>query len=63
LRAWDYSTDQKAGLLLLIHRLADLRPELAELPPDTTVITEVQHRGVVYAQVIDTFPESQLQRN
>ena len=63
LRAWDYSTDQKAGLLLLIHRLADLRPELAELPPDTTVITEVQHSGVVYAQVIDTFPESQLQRN
>lgn len=63
LAAWNYATDHPPGLLLLIHRLADLRPELAKLPTDATVVAEVKQNGVIYAQVTDRFPASKPQED
>lgn len=63
LSAWNYETARPPGLLLLIHRLADLRPELADLPPDTNVIAEANQSGVIYAQLIDSFPDSKPQED
>ncbi len=61
LTAFQYDPAGQTGNLLLIHRLADLRPELAIVPPGATVIAEARHSGVVYARVIDTLPPSNPQ--
>jgi 4-amino-4-deoxy-L-arabinose transferase-like glycosyltransferase len=61
LTAFQYDPAGQTGNLLLIHRLADLRPELAIVPPGATVIAEASDSGVVYARVIDTLPPSKPQ--
>lgn len=51
---YEYDPDQQQGLLLLVHRLADLRPELRHLPAGTAVVAEARLNGVVLARLIDT---------
>jgi 4-amino-4-deoxy-L-arabinose transferase-like glycosyltransferase len=51
--AWDYDPSQR-GLLLLIHRLADLRPNLREDPTGSERISEVQMGGVTLVRLIRT---------
>ncbi len=50
--AWEYDESRQHGLLLLIHRLADLRPELATIPQDIDVLAEAAQNGVIYARLI-----------
>ncbi len=52
--AYDYDPEKQKGLLLLIHRLADLRPELRVVPPGATVIAEARLDEVILARLIDT---------
>ncbi|MEZ6035336.1 MAG: glycosyltransferase family 39 protein [Planctomycetaceae bacterium] len=49
-----YDPEQQKGLLLLVHRLADLRPELRKVPSDASVVAEVRLNHVVLARLIDT---------
>ena len=51
---YEYNPDKQKGLLLLIHRLADLRPELCSVPPGATVVAEARFDHVVLARLIDT---------
>ena len=51
---YEYDPDRQKGLLLLIHRLADLRPELRVVPPGATVVAEARLDHVVLARLIDT---------
>ena len=53
---YEYDPDKQKGLLLLIHRLADLRPELRVVPPGATVVAESRLDDVVLARLIDTNP-------
>lgn len=52
--AYEYDPDKQKGLLLLIHRLADLRPELRTDPPGAKPVAIARLDGVVLARVIDT---------
>lgn len=52
--AYEYDPTKQKGLLLLIHRLADLRPELSHVPLGATVVAEVRLDDVVLARLIDT---------
>ncbi len=52
--AYEYDPDKQKGLLLLIHRLADLRPELQTVPEGATIVAEVHLDAVVLARLIDT---------
>lgn len=54
LKSFQYDPAKQRGLLLLLHRLADLPPGLRQPPPGATVVAEAIHRGVVMAQLIDT---------
>lgn len=54
LAAYEYDPDKQQGLLLLLHRLADLRPELQAVPPGATVVAEVRLGDVVLAQLVGT---------
>jgi len=56
LAPYEYDPDKQNGLLLLIHRLADLRPELRVVPPGATVVAEARLDDVVLARLIDTSP-------
>ena len=51
---FQYDPQQQRGLLLLIHRLADLPPLLRHVPEGATIIASAQFKGVVLAQLIDT---------
>ncbi len=51
---YEYDPEMQQGLLLLIHRLADLRPELRTVPPGTTVVAEARLDHLVLARLIDT---------
>ena len=51
---YEYNPDRQKGLLLLIHRLADLRPELRVVPPGATVVAEARLDHVVLARLMDT---------
>ena len=51
---YEYDPEKQKGLLLLIHRLADLRPELRVVPPGATVVAETRLDNVVLARLIDT---------
>ncbi len=51
---YQYDPDKQKGLLLLIHRLADLRPELRTVPEGATIVAEVHLDAVVLARLIDT---------
>lgn len=54
LEAFEYDADRQRGLLLLIHRLADLRPSLRELPAGARPVAESRHGSTVLARLIDT---------
>jgi hypothetical protein len=58
---WEYDPARQRGLLLLIHRLADLRSSLRTVPAGAKVIAESSRDGVTMARLIDTrdavFPE------
>ena len=49
-----YDPAKQRGLMLMIHRLADLRPSLREMPPGAKLIAETRYRGVVLARLFDT---------
>ncbi len=51
---YEYDQEKQKGLLLLIHRLADLRPELRTVPEGATIVAEVHLEKVVLARLIDT---------
>lgn len=51
---YQYDPEKQKGLLLLLHRLADLRPELRTVPEGATIIAEVRLERVVLARLIDT---------
>ncbi|MBL8814664.1 MAG: glycosyltransferase family 39 protein [Planctomyces sp.] len=51
---FEYDPRQQKGLLLSIHRLADLRMSLRDIPDGGRMIAEVRHDGVVLARLIDT---------
>jgi hypothetical protein len=53
LEAFKYDLQHQHGLLLLVHRLADLRPELATPPADWPVIVEARRDGVVFARLVN----------
>jgi len=55
---YEYDPDKQQGLLLRIHRLADLRPELRTVPPGATVVAEVRLGAVVLARLIQTSSNS-----
>ena len=54
LQSFLYDPTKQRGLLLLLHRLADLPPGLREIPEGATVVAEATYRGVVMARLIDT---------
>jgi Dolichyl-phosphate-mannose-protein mannosyltransferase len=49
-----YDSKKQRGLLLLIHRLADLRPSLQSPPVGAKVVAEVRADGRILAQLLDT---------
>lgn len=51
---FEYDPQQQRGLMLLLHRLADLRQSMQTIPPGADLIHEVRHEGVVLARLIDT---------
>lgn len=54
LRAFEYDSRQQRGFLLLIHRLADLRPSLQSAPAGSVVVAEARSGGRLLAQLVDT---------
>ena len=54
LEAYQYNPQQQRGLVLLLHRLADLRPALRRPPPGTDPVAEVRSDGRVLARLVDT---------
>ena len=54
LQSFLYEPTKQRGLLLLLHRLADLPPGLRKVPPAAKVIAEATYRGVVMARLVDT---------
>jgi len=52
--AYKYDSQKQKGLLLLIHRLADLRVSLRSVPPGGREIARVAPDGVIMARLIDT---------
>ncbi|MBC7966203.1 MAG: hypothetical protein H7Z17_09800, partial [Fuerstia sp.] len=51
---YEYDPEKQKGLLLLIHRLADLPPELRVVPRGATVVAETRLDYVILARLIDT---------
>ena len=51
---YEYDPTKQKGLLLLIHRLADLRESLRTVPDGATVVAQVGVDGTILARVIDT---------
>ncbi|MCH2203795.1 MAG: glycosyltransferase family 39 protein [Fuerstiella sp.] len=49
-----YDPNEQRGLVLLIHRLADLPPELRHPPADNQPVVEIQLNDRVLARLIDT---------
>lgn len=54
LESFLYEPTKQRGLLLLLHRLADLPPGLRQVPPGAKVVAEATYRGVVMARLVDT---------
>ncbi len=50
---FEYDPRQR-GILLLVHRLADLRPSLRTVPEGAGVLAEISCRGTVLARLMDT---------
>ena len=51
---YQYDPEKQKGLLLLIHRLADLQPELRTAPEGAMTVAEVHLEKVVLARLLDT---------
>ncbi|MCP4784882.1 MAG: hypothetical protein GY903_29475 [Fuerstiella sp.] len=51
---FEYQPEDQRGLVLLNHRLADLRPDLRTDPPGAKLVAESRYCGVVLARLIDT---------
>jgi hypothetical protein len=51
---FEYQPEDQRGLVLLNHRLADLRPDLRKVPPGAKIVAESRYCGVVLARLIDT---------
>ncbi len=51
---FEYDTQQQRGLLLLLHRLADLRQSMRTVPDGAEPVIEVSYDGVVLARLMDT---------
>lgn len=51
---FEYDTSRQKGLLLLLHRLADLRPSMRDVPAGATLVAEVRHDDMVLARLVDT---------
>ncbi len=49
-----YKPSEQRGLVLLLHRLADLPPQLRQPPPGNTPLIEVRQDGRVLARLVDT---------
>ena len=49
-----YDPQKQRGLILLVHRLADLRPELRSVPDGAVVVAEARLGDTVLARLIDT---------
>jgi len=49
-----YDPEKQRGLVLLIHRLASLKPQLRTVPPGATVVAESRLGDTVLARVVDT---------
>ena len=54
LQPFEYDPQAQRGLVLLMHRLADLPPLLRHMPAGARIVAEVQSEGVVIARLIDT---------
>ncbi|MCA9064335.1 MAG: glycosyltransferase family 39 protein, partial [Planctomycetaceae bacterium] len=54
LQAFRYDSSQQRGLLLLIHRLADLRPGLQSTPAGARRVAVVTHGSVILCELVDT---------
>ncbi len=53
LQPWHYDSATEPGPLLLIHRLADLRPELQRISPEETQLARAESAGMVLARAIE----------
>ena len=51
---FQYDPAEERGLLLLLHRLADLPPLLRSGPTGAPVGPDVKYRGVMLARLVDT---------
>jgi hypothetical protein len=51
---YEYDPVKQKGLMLLIHRLADLRQSLRVVPDGGRVVTEVVYNSVILARLMDT---------
>jgi len=49
-----YDPNRQRGLILLVYRLADLRPDLRKVPEGARVVAEVSLRGAILARLVDT---------
>lgn len=54
LKPFLYDPEAQRGLMLMIHRLADLPPLLRSVPEGADVMAEAGYQGVVLARLIDT---------
>jgi hypothetical protein len=57
-----YEPAEQRGLILLLHRLADLPPELRQPPPGNQPVVEIQLDRRVLARLIDTSQRTWLQK-
>ncbi|MEO2030845.1 MAG: glycosyltransferase family 39 protein, partial [Planctomycetaceae bacterium] len=57
-----YEPAEQRGLVLLLHRLADLPPELRQPPPGNQPVVEIQLDRRVLARLIDTSQRTWLQK-
>lgn len=51
---YEYNPEKQRGLILLLHRLADLPRHLRTVPPGAEVVAQSTWRGVVLYRLIDT---------
>ena len=62
LEPFEYEPDEQRGLVLLLHRLADLPPGLRTPPPDNQPLTETVLNGRVLARLVDTTRSTWLRK-
>ena len=62
LSPFEYDSREQRGFLLLIHRLADLRPSLQSPPSGSEVLVTVESDGRVLAQLVDTTHATWVER-